>query len=96
MKLSHFLIKNIVAVTLFDLPDAEVGSVVSSWVGIDGIEPAMNNKQIVVQAGFDATKFEDQISYTFFYEWYPHDATFINFGPCKVGDGESSGTLDRH
>lgn len=82
---------NLVAVAMPDLNKAIGDQQVSYWIGLDGIDEGANLKQIVIQAGFDATKNQDgTVMYTAFYEWYPDPATFIppeEFS-ASAGDGK--------
>jgi hypothetical protein len=73
-----------------DLENADSGTQVSYWIGIDGIDDGSNLDQIVVQAGFDAVKQADgSTTYAAFYEWFPNPATFISATDFTAAAGES-------
>jgi hypothetical protein len=78
------------AVSMPDLGNANSGTQVSYWIGIDGIDDGSNLDQIVIQAGFDAVKQADgSTTYTAFYEWYPNPATFISATDFTAAAGEA-------
>jgi hypothetical protein len=73
-----------------DLGNADSGTQVSYWIGIDGIDDGSNLDQIVIQAGFDAVKQTDgSTTYAAFYEWFPNPATFISATDFTAAAGES-------
>lgn len=67
-----------------DLKNADSGTQVSYWIGLDGI-----NTNRVIQAGFDAIKGSDgKVTYRAFYEWYPNNAVFISTNDFAVSAGD--------
>ena len=69
-----------------DLSDAAPDTLVSYWIGIDGI-----NTNRVVQAGFDASKKADgTVEYRAFYEWFPTQQRYVSTSDftASAGDGE--------
>jgi hypothetical protein len=81
---------NVSAVVMPNLDKATKDQQVSYWVGIDGKDADGNQKQIVVQAGFDATKKEDgSTSIEAWWEWFPNPLTMIPAKDFSASPGDS-------